>query len=82
MAGETVAPPVLEDIRRVLQTYADRLPVSEVKTLHLGPRTILVALTIEIRSKGLTKAERDLSELTASVRSLDERIAFVYFRFD
>jgi len=82
MAGETVAPPVLEDIRRVLKTYADRLSVSEVKTLHLGPRSILVALTIDIRSKGLEKAERDLSEVTASIRSVDERISFVYFRLD
>jgi cation diffusion facilitator family transporter len=80
MAGETVTPPVLEDIRRVLHTYSDRLSVSEVKTLHLGPRTILVALTIEPGSKTLAKAERVLDDVTSNIRSLDERIAFVYFR--
>ena len=80
MAGESAVPPVLEDIRRVLQTYADRLSVSEIKTLHLGPRSILVALTIDVHSKGLARAERDLDEVTASIRSVDERIAFIYFR--
>jgi cation diffusion facilitator family transporter len=82
MAGETVAPPVLEDIRKVLKTYADRVSVSDVKTLHLGPQSILVALTIEVQGTGLAKAERDLGEVTKSIRELDVRIKFVYFRLD
>jgi cation diffusion facilitator family transporter len=82
MAGETVAPPVLEGIRRVLKDHAEQLSVSEVKTLHLGPESILVALTIEVQGKGLAKAEHDLGEVTANIRALDERIRFVYFRLN
>jgi cation diffusion facilitator family transporter len=80
MAGETVAPPLLEDIQQVLQRYADRLTVSEVKTLHLGPQQVLVALTIELVSKTLAKAEHDLTHITANIQSLDKRITYVYFR--
>jgi cation diffusion facilitator family transporter len=81
MAGETVTPPVLEDIRGVLETYADRLSISEVKTLHLGPRSILVALTVETGTKTLAKVKLDLGGVTADIRSVDERIKHVYFRF-
>ncbi len=81
MAGESVTPPVLEGIKRALKEHEDRLSVSEIKTLHLGPDSILVALTIKVQGKQLAKAERDLDELTTSIRAVDERIAFVYFRF-
>jgi cation diffusion facilitator family transporter len=82
IAGESVVPPVLEDIRRELQAHSHRLTVSEIKTLHLGPRTILVALTIAMhRSNTAAEARRELRDITDRVRSVDERIAFVYFRF-
>jgi cation diffusion facilitator family transporter len=82
IAGETVVPPLLEDIRRELQARSHRLTVSEIKTLHLGPRTILVALTIAMhRSNAAADVRRELRDITDRVRSVDERIAFVYFRF-
>jgi hypothetical protein len=68
------------DIRHVLEAQADRLFCSEVKTLHLGPQSILVALIIERKGKTLAKAERDLSDMTAQIKSLDERITYVYFQ--
>jgi cation diffusion facilitator family transporter len=80
MAGETVAPPLLEDIQQVLRGYTDRLSVSEVKTLHLGPQQILVALSIELVRNTLAKAEHDLTEVTSSIQALDKRILYVYFR--
>jgi divalent metal cation (Fe/Co/Zn/Cd) transporter len=83
IAGETVAPPVLDDIRRELQAGSHRLTVSEIKTLHLGPRTILVALTIAMdQSKTVAEARRELRDITDRVRSVDRRIAFVYLRFE
>ncbi len=80
MAGETAAAPVLEDIQEVLQGFASRLTASEVKTLHLGPQRILVALTLEM-SKSLAASERDLGELSAQIQSVDGRITYIYFRF-
>jgi cation diffusion facilitator family transporter len=82
IAGESVVPPVLEDIRRELQAHSHRLTVSEIKTLHLGPRTILIALTIAMhRSSTAAETRRELRDITDRVRSVDDRIAFVYFRF-
>jgi cation diffusion facilitator family transporter len=80
MAGETVAPPVLEDIQKVLRSYANRLSVSEVKTLHLGPEKILVALTVQLASNTLINSENDLTDVSKSIQSLDKRITYVYFR--
>lgn len=81
MAGETVVAPVLEDIRRELKTRSQRLVVSEIKTLHLGPRTILVALTISL-NQGDAPARQELRNIEELVRSVDARIAFVYLRFE
>ena len=81
MAGETVAPPVLEDIHQVLQSYANQLTATEIKTLHLGPRRILVALTLETSRDTLATRKRILADLTAQIQSVDGRITYVYFRF-
>ena len=84
VAGESVSPTVLAGIRRVLREDADALPgVSDIKTLHLGPRTILVALTI---AKGRPARAVDLAAalhtIEARVRATDSRVRFVYFGFD
>jgi cation diffusion facilitator family transporter len=81
MAGETVVAPLLEDIRRELKARSHRLVISEIKTLHLGPRTILVALTIAL-DHGDAHARRELRSIADLVRSVDARIAFVYLRFE
>lgn len=83
IAGESVVPSVLAGIRRVLKENADLPSVSEIKTLHLGPRTILVTLTI---ASGRLAKGADLTqcfkEMESRVRSVDERVTFVFFGFD
>ena len=46
VAGESAAPPVIEDIRRAASAGAGGTLVDDIKTLQLGPRCILVALTL------------------------------------
>jgi cation diffusion facilitator family transporter len=83
IAGETVVSSLLDDIRRELKARSHRLTVSEIKTLHLGPRTILIALTIAMDQSGtVAELRRELRDITKRVRSLDARIAFVYLRFE
>ena len=82
MAGETVTSAVLADIRAATGKFADRMPVSEIKTLHLGPESILVATTIEANGHTAETTAAILLEMTESVRSADKRICYVYFRFD
>lgn len=81
MAGETVVAPVLDDIRRMLKARSRHLVVSEIKTLQLGPRSILVALTIAPDPFDAA-ARRELRAITGLIRAVDPRIAFVYFRFE
>ena len=83
IAGESVAPPVLADIRRQLKEDP-RLPsISEIKTLHLGPRMIIVTLTIAREStESKIDVEQRLRETADRVRSVDPRIKFVYFGFE
>jgi cation diffusion facilitator family transporter len=83
IAGETASAPVLEDIHRALPAGSRQFAFSEVKTLHLGPKTILVALTFAKGQKGSSAVTpRELHDLTKRLRAVDRRIAFVYFRFD
>jgi cation diffusion facilitator family transporter len=82
IAGESVAPPILEEIKRKLATLEDRMQVTELKTLQLGPRAILVTLTVEAeRGKSVNVLEEDSRVVTEALRSVDERIKHVYFRF-
>ncbi len=82
VSGESVTPSVLAEIRRLLKENAELPVVSEIRTLHLGPRTILVALTIasERPAKGPDLAYC-LKDMEARVRAADKRVRFVYFGF-
>jgi cation diffusion facilitator family transporter len=83
IAGESVAPPVLADIRRRLKADPPLPSISEIKTLHLGPRTIIVALTLARESApSKMDLEQGLRQIEERVRSVDPRIKFVYFGFE
>jgi cation diffusion facilitator family transporter len=82
IAGESVAPPLQRELARVVEGHVGPLGLSELKTLHLGPRRILVALTVEARERQQTATtERLLEELTQALRGVDSRVVDVYFRF-
>jgi cation diffusion facilitator family transporter len=83
IAGETVSAPVLDGIRRELQSRSHQLAFKDIKTLHLGPKTILPALTIATDpSRSAAEIRDELRDIADRLRSVDDRIAFVYFRFD
>ena len=83
VAGEGAAPPVIEDIRQAVQDSADRALVTEVKTLQLGPRCIMVALTMRHcdETKG-PRLQRILADFRQRIEAADTRIYYVYFSFD
>jgi hypothetical protein len=55
--------------------------VAEIATLHLGPKAVLVALTISFQpSMTLQDLRRAIRELTAAMKQADGRIAYVYVR--
>jgi divalent metal cation (Fe/Co/Zn/Cd) transporter len=55
--------------------------VHDLATLHLGPRVIMVALTVTFASKmPLQELRHAIREMTRALKSVDERITFVYVR--
>ena len=68
-------------MRRILETDPAVDVVEEVLSLHLGPRSILIGVTLEF-SDGLTgdeiqEAAQDLSD---RVQASDERIGRIFLR--
>ena len=81
IAGEAVAAPVMDDIKSRLNADRRIETVTEVATLHLGPRSVLVALTIRFTSEmTLPDLRQAIRELTRTLKQVDGRIAYVYVR--
>ena len=78
MGGEAVAPPLRSDIDRAIAACCVSIQVRGVKTLHLGPRTILIALSITA-GNGLSSAtvKSELHSLRVRLRRVDPRIRYV-----
>jgi cation diffusion facilitator family transporter len=81
IAGEAVAPIVMERLKEKLAQIDCITELDEVATLHLGPRAILVALTLAFRRDSTTDMLEDaIREITQALRLADDRIAYVYVR--
>ena len=79
IAGEAAAPPIQAAVRQALKRSALAKEVLRMRTLHLGPQTILVALCLK---PGSRRATADLEGLTGCVRAADPRISEVLFDLD
>ncbi len=83
MAGESVTPALMGDIRRRLQAEKHAPKVVDISTLQLGPRTILVAASIKPpRGQSMVEAKKTFDSLTAILKSVDFRIVHVLFRVE
>lgn len=81
IAGEAVAPPVLEKLRERLRREGRIAEIIDITTLQLGPGSILVALTLRFRGAQDAPAVADtISAITKALREVDGRIAYVYVR--
>jgi cation diffusion facilitator family transporter len=81
IAGEAVAPAVMEQLKAVLIADGRILEVDEIATLHLGPQAILVALTLRFQPQMPVAALGDaIREITRALQAADGRIAYVYVR--
>jgi cation diffusion facilitator family transporter len=81
MAGEAAVPRVVAEVRRILEADPSVEVVEEVLTLHLGPESILVGVTLEF-SDGLTgdEIQEAAQELSDSVQASDRRIGRIFLR--
>jgi cation diffusion facilitator family transporter len=81
IAGEAVARPVMDDLKRRLSADPRIEQVTEIATLHLGPKAVLVALTISFKSDmTLSDLRQAIRDLTIALKQVDGRIAYVYVR--
>ncbi len=81
IAGEAVAPIVMERLQATLARVDCISRLEEIATLHLGPGAILVALTVAFRPKSTTEMlDAAVREITRCLQETDGRIAYVYVR--
>ena len=81
IAGEAVAPIVMERLEETLAHIDCITELEEIATLHLGPGAILVALTLALRPRSTTEAvNKAILEITRCLQETDGRIAYVYVR--
>jgi len=82
VAGETVAPPLLKDLECAVQGSPQVRAFTDLKTLHLGPRSILVTVTVELTADTIASgaAARDLDQVSDQLKAVDPRVSYVFFR--
>lgn len=81
IAGEAAAPFIVEAARKALEGDRRVASVVEVASLHLGPQTILIAVTLRFRKNMATREVEDAAdELVRLVRTADPRICDVFLR--
>jgi divalent metal cation (Fe/Co/Zn/Cd) transporter len=81
IAGESVAPIVMDRLKETLDAINCIIKLDDIATLHLGPGSILVALTLTFRPKATsTSIDAAIVEITQCLQATDGRVAFVYVR--
>ena len=81
IAGEAVAPVVMERLQATLGAVECLCELEEIATLHLGPASILVALTLTFRPNSTSDELRGaVLEITRCLQEADDRITRVYIR--
>jgi cation diffusion facilitator family transporter len=81
IAGESAAPPIVEQARAAVEGDPRVAAILDVASLHLGPRNILLAVTLTFRP-GLSgeDVEEAVDDLVARARASDPRICGVFIR--
>ena len=81
IAGEAVAPPILEKLKHALAAESRIERVQELATLHLGPKVIMVALTATFRrDMDIPEFDDCVRDLSRALKAEDERVVYVYVR--
>jgi cation diffusion facilitator family transporter len=81
IAGEAAAPFIVEAVRKAVETDPRVASVVDLASLHLGPKTILIAITLRFRAgMGTRELEGACDELARLARTADPRICDVFLR--
>jgi cation diffusion facilitator family transporter len=81
IAGEAVSPVVLDELKGVLAEEKRIERVDEVATLHLGPKVIMVALTIAFPPHlTVRECEACVRDVSRALKTREPRVEYVYVR--
>ncbi|WP_020180498.1 cation diffusion facilitator family transporter [Methylopila sp. M107] len=81
ITGEAASPETREDVGRILREDPRIASVQEVLTMHLGPREVLLAASLDLRDElGGDEIERAVRELTDRIEAAHPEITRVFLR--
>jgi cation diffusion facilitator family transporter len=83
IAGEAAVTRIVEEIAAALRRLGRPVDAADIRTLHLGPHEILVALPVpKTTSESAHETGVEARKVAVAVRAIDERICDVLFDFD
>ncbi len=81
LTGEAAGPPVIEAIRKIFDDDVRIQHVCEIRSMHLGPQSILVAATLNFDDHlSVPELEHATDELTQRLKAVEPRITSVFLR--
>lgn len=81
MSGEGAAPGTVAAVRAILEAEPAIEKVQEILTMHLGPRAILMAITLDYQDGlSIPVAESITGRMTDEIRKIDPRITRIFVR--
>ena len=81
LTGEAAGPPVIAEIRRILEEDSRVAEVCAIQSMHLGPQNILVAATLDFNDHlTVPEVETAADELTRNLQKVEPRITQVFIR--
>ena len=79
LIGESASASLRQAIRGALQNNQHIKAINEVATLHMGPQTIIVMMSVDfIEQMSADGVEDEVTELNATIKALDDRITRVF----
>ncbi|RLQ87844.1 cation diffusion facilitator family transporter [Notoacmeibacter ruber] len=80
LIGETADPDVLSDIRQRMARHPEIVAVNELRSMHLGPRDILLATSLDFQNEiKAGRIEQLVSEMEEEIRRRHPMIRKLYF---
>jgi cation diffusion facilitator family transporter len=79
LIGEAADPEVLAQVRRILTAHKAVLRTNEVLTMHLGPREVLLNLSVDFKDgMDSTQVEETIGELERRIKTASPQVKRIY----
>ena len=80
LIGEAASPAITDDIRRRLLSHPEISGINELRSLHFGPKDVLVTMSLDFRDDVLAgEIENIVADLEGDIRSAHPIVRKLYF---